>query len=65
MHQELSSTKVVSGDSEDWNKPLDIDSTVLKNLLESFKSQDGMGGPATTLLETLGVNLKSQMDESL
>lgn len=57
MNQELSGTKVASGDCDEWTKPMNIDSTVLKNLLESFKSQDGMAGPASTLLEPLGIRL--------
>ena len=55
---ELKDTKVTDPeDSEDWSKPLDIDSNVLSNLMESFQGQGGLPGPASTLLEPLGINL--------
>lgn len=56
MDEELKGTKV-HGEEEEWDRPLDIDSRVLNNLLESFKSQEGLPGPASTLLEPLGFNL--------
>jgi hypothetical protein len=58
MSNELKDTKVTDPeDSEDWTKPLDIDSNVLSNLMESFRGQGGLPGPASTLLEPLGINL--------
>ena len=58
MSSELKDTKVTDPeDSEDWTKPLDIDSNVLSNLMESFRGQGGLPGPASTLLEPLGINL--------
>merc|ERR1719189_51720 len=57
MSSELKDTKVTDPeDSEDWTKPLDIDSNVLSNLMESFRGQGGLPGPASTLLEPLGIN---------
>jgi hypothetical protein len=56
MTQELRETAV--GEAEDWSRPLDVDANLLKNLLASYQSQDGSAGPATTLLEPLGIKLK-------
>lgn len=41
---------------EDY-KPIDVDLTALKNILESYNSQQGLPGPASNLLETMGVTL--------
>jgi len=67
MKRELASSKVFQGengdleknveDLDDLDKPLDIDATVLKNLLESFHSQEGALGPAATLLKPMGIDL--------
>merc|ERR1712020_200174 len=53
MSSELKDTKV----GEDL-EPLDIDVKLLSNLMESFKNQDGLPGPASTLLQPLGFDLK-------
>ena len=53
MSSELKDTKV----GEDL-EPLDIDVKLLSNLMESFKNQDGLPGPTSTLLEPLGFDLK-------
>jgi len=65
MKKELASSKVFSEDDnekvedlDDLDKPLDIDAKVLKNLLESFNSQEGVAGPAATLLQPMGIDLK-------
>jgi hypothetical protein len=65
MKQELSASNVRDGAShgegpEDWDKPLDVDSQLLKNLLESYQSQDGLAGPTSTLLEPLGLKFKKK-----
>ena len=58
MSNQLKDTNVTDPEeSEDWTKPLDVDANVLSNLLESFKGQGGLPGPASTLLEPLGFNL--------
>ena len=48
------------GDDQDWDRPLDVDSQLLKNLLESYQGQDGAGGPTSTLLEPLGIKLNKK-----
>jgi hypothetical protein len=59
MSDELKGTKVTSEEDNesDWTQPLNVDASVLANLLESYNSQGGMPGPASTLLEPLGFNL--------
>ena len=65
MKQELSASNVRDGASgeegpEEWDKPLDVDSQLLKNLLESYQSQDGLAGPTSTLLEPLGLKFNKK-----
>ena len=57
MSEELKGSKVTE-DENDWTKPLDIDSKMLANLMESYNSQGGMPGPASTILEPLGFDLR-------
>merc|ERR1719433_1295618 len=58
MSNQLKDTNVADPeDSEDWTKPLNVDANVLSNLLESYRGQGGLPGPASTLLEPLGFNL--------
>ncbi|KAK3689991.1 SGT1 protein-domain-containing protein [Podospora appendiculata] len=44
-------------DSDDEDDAVDIDYNLAKNLLESFKSQAGMAGPAGNLLSMMGMAL--------
>jgi len=65
IKNELQTTKVMpstnTGDLieslEDLDKPVNIDLGIFKNILESYKNQDGMPGPASTLLQSLGVTI--------
>ena len=59
MSEELQGSKVTEDDN-DWTKPLDIDSRMLANLMESYNSQGGLPGPASTLLEDLGFDLRKE-----
>ncbi|KAI8897892.1 SGT1 protein-domain-containing protein [Globomyces pollinis-pini] len=43
-------------DDEDY-APVDVDGTLIKNLLESFKSQEGFAGPVSNILGSLGLKL--------
>ena len=43
-------------DIPDQDKPLEIDSSVLSNLLASYQAELGMSGPASSILNTLGIN---------
>ncbi|KAA8909865.1 SGT1 protein-domain-containing protein [Sphaerosporella brunnea] len=53
--------KEKEGDSDiddyDEERQVSLDYTLAKNLLESFKGQDGMSGPAGTLLARMGMRL--------
>ncbi|ORX92838.1 SGT1-domain-containing protein [Basidiobolus meristosporus CBS 931.73] len=64
MDEELSTTKLgksfVSADAskqEDDFKPVDVDFNLVQNLLESFKSQQGLPGPVGNILNSMGLNL--------
>ena len=58
MKEELAESKVFKEEEdEDLDKPLDIDTKVLKNLLQSFNNQEGISGPAATLLKPLGIDV--------
>lgn len=49
----------LSSDDEDYN---DVDLGLAKNMLESFKGQAGMSGPAGNLMRSLGVNMPRDED---
>ena len=44
-------------DGEPVIEPVDVDGNLLKQLLESFASQEGAAGPASNLLREMGLNL--------
>ena len=44
----------LSSDDEDFN---DVDLGLAKNMLESFKGQSGLAGPAGNLMRAMGVNM--------
>ncbi|KAM9847760.1 protein ecdysoneless homolog [Aulostomus maculatus] len=43
-------------------QPLDVDLNLVTNLLESLSSQDGLAGPASSLLQSLGIHLPPNSD---
>ena len=59
--------KPESGDAEDADEDsgeqVDVDYNLAKNLLESFKSQGGMAGPAGNLLGMMGIKLPRDEDD--
>lgn len=67
MDRELAQTKVgqtferqrsaplASLDEEDEYKEVDVDLSTLKNILESLKSQSGLPGPSSNLLQSMGM----------
>uniref|UniRef100_A0A8D3DAS4 Ecdysoneless homolog (Drosophila) n=1 Tax=Scophthalmus maximus TaxID=52904 RepID=A0A8D3DAS4_SCOMX len=69
MDQELMGTNVgKSFHQSNYNKadldsgsphPLDVDLNLISNLLESLSCQDGLAGPASNLLQSLGLHLES------
>ncbi|KAI0798308.1 SGT1-domain-containing protein [Xylaria sp. FL0064] len=50
-------------DEESCEEDIDIDYNLAKNLLESFKSQAGLAGPAGNLMGMMGVKLPRDEDE--
>ncbi|KAI1345966.1 SGT1-domain-containing protein [Xylaria sp. FL0043] len=50
-------------DEESCDEDIDIDYNLAKNLLESFKSQAGLAGPAGNLMGMMGVKLPRDEDE--
>ena len=44
----------LSSDDEEFN---DVDLGLAKNMLESFKGQAGMAGPAGNMLKAMGINM--------
>ncbi|XP_061491312.1 protein ecdysoneless homolog isoform X2 [Rhineura floridana] len=42
--------------------PVDIDLNLVTNLLESYNAQDGLAGPASNLLQSMGVHLPENTD---
>lgn len=56
-----------SGQSEESLEELpslDIDLNLVANLLESLSSQEGLSGPASNLLQSLGLHLPPNSDPS-
>lgn len=51
-------------DNEDDDDEVDIDYNLAKNLLESFKSQGGMAGPAGNLMGLMGFQLPRDEDSA-
>ncbi|KAK4185293.1 SGT1 protein-domain-containing protein [Podospora australis] len=51
-------------DGEDGDEGVDIDYNLAKNLLESFKSQAGMAGPAGNLLGLMNIQLPRDEEDS-
>lgn len=42
--------------------PVDIDLNLVSNILESYSSQAGLAGPASNLLQSMGVQLPDSAD---
>lgn len=58
MHlQESSKASKEKGDDDDEFTPIDADFNLVKNLLESYSSQQGLPGPASNLLGLMGLQL--------
>ncbi|XP_031563790.1 protein ecdysoneless homolog [Actinia tenebrosa] len=55
MTSQMTSEETVT--SEEDQIPVDVDLNLVKNLLESFSSQEGLAGPASNILNAMGVIL--------
>lgn len=57
MHVQESSKTSDEKDDDDEFTPIDADFNLVKNLLESYSSQQGLPGPASNLLGLMGLQL--------
>ena len=44
-------------------KPVDVDFNLVKNLLDSYSSQQGLAGPASNILKSMGVNIPDDTEQ--
>ncbi|XP_004383294.1 protein ecdysoneless homolog [Trichechus manatus latirostris] len=51
-----------SGAGESVMSPVDVDLNLVSNILESYSSQAGLAGPASNLLQSMGVQLPDNTD---
>lgn len=51
-------------DDSDEDTPVDVDFNLVKNILESFSTQQGLAGPASNILNSMGVWLPPNKDLS-
>ncbi len=51
-------------ETEEEIQPLDVDLNLMTNLLESLSCQAGLAGPASNLLQSLGLHLPPNSDPS-
>lgn len=59
--QDQSPSKDINDEDDDF-QPVDIDLNTVKNLLESYGAQEGLAGPASNILGSMGVNIPPNMD---
>ena len=45
------------------DRPVEVDVNLLKNIMESYSSQQGLAGPASNILHSLGVHLPQDDDK--
>ena len=64
MDKELASTTMAAsfdriGQQQEGEglKPVDIDFNLVKNLLESYTSQEGGAGPTSNILQSMGIKM--------
>ncbi|KAL8587428.1 hypothetical protein ACOMHN_062161 [Nucella lapillus] len=51
-------------EEDDDFRPVNIDMTVVKNTLESFRAQQGLPGPVSNILQSMGIVLPPEADEA-
>ncbi|XP_026141428.1 protein ecdysoneless homolog [Carassius auratus] len=59
-----SSSSASRSELEEEIQPLDVDLNLVSNLLESLASQAGLAGPASNLLQSLGIHIPPDADQS-
>lgn len=58
------SSAALMSELEEEIQPLDLDLNLISNLLESLASQAGLAGPASNLLQSLGIHIPPNADQS-
>ena len=48
--------------NDDEFRPVNVDMNTVKNLLESYNSQDGLPGPTSNVLGSMGIHLPKNTD---
>ena len=48
-------------DDDDF-QPIDVDLNAVKNLLQSYNAQQGLAGPASNILSSMGVHMPQDSD---
>ena len=61
MSQENLSRAEPRGQSEE-ELPVDVDFNLVRNILQSFSTQQGLAGPASNILNSMGVWLPPNKD---
>lgn len=56
-------TDTANGQSENEYKPINLELTALKNILESYSSQQGLPGPASNLLGSMSITVPQNADD--
>jgi len=67
INSELLDAKILSTEADEGpiesldeiDRPINIDTRVFKNILESYKSESSIPGPASTMLQSLGIDMLS------
>jgi hypothetical protein len=54
-------SKDINEEDDDF-QPVDIDLNTVKNLLESYGAQEGLAGPTSNILGSMGVTIPQNMD---
>ncbi|XP_071505340.1 protein ecdysoneless homolog [Diadema antillarum] len=61
--EEEDEDKGADGDADDAYRPVEVDLNLLKNILESYSSQQGLAGPASNILHSMGVRVPMNADD--
>lgn len=60
---EAAEEEVEEAEEAEETEPVDVQLNLLKNVLESYKSQEGLPGPVGNILGQLGIQLPADKDE--
>ncbi|KAI8147285.1 SGT1 protein-domain-containing protein [Fennellomyces sp. T-0311] len=67
MDQEINAQEKLGGsfakENDDLDAPVDVSLNLVKNILESYKSQQGLPGPAGSILGQFGIVLPADQDD--